>query len=336
MPLQADIRTLGGAGLRIANRAIAPLDWLARRRADATSAPIFVVGLPRSGTTLVYELIAQAYDVAFLTRVYSYLYGLPNTLTRLTTRFTHSPTPRFTSRYGRIPGFFAPAENGVLWNRWFTSGQRLGHYVPPGCMEERDRKAVAKLVQSMTAIADRPFLFKNVYFTISLQAVLEAIPEATFVVVRRPLETVCASVYRIRSERDGWWSIRPPFYADVADKDVVEQIAFQCVRTTQLLDREIRMIPRDRCFVADYETVCAAPREFIDCLGTVYAGSLERRPQSEIPESFKASASTEPPPAVYSMLASKISELEQDEEAYLARVDAHAGERAAVLSSQQT
>ena len=336
MPLQADMRTLGGACLRVANRSVAPLDRIASRQLGRQPAPLFVVGLPRSGTTLVYELLAQAHDVAFLTRPYSYLYGLPNTLTRLMTRFTRSPKAHYRSRYGKIPGIFSPAENDVLWNRWFRSGRGLGHYVPPGSVEEAERAAAQRTVASMTAIAGKPFVFKNVYFTMSLQAVLETFPEARFVVVRRPIETVCASVYRIRVDRETWWSIRPPFFEEVCDRDTVEQTAYQCVRTRQLMDREIRRVPADRCLVTDYEDVCRAPREFLDRIRDWSAGILLPRPRAEIPASFSVSTSTVFPAHVADAFMTCIAGMNRDGDQYLARVDEHVDRRAALIAQRQS
>lgn len=297
-----DVRALGSSCLNIANQAVSPLDRLAQRSPANRPGPIFLVGLPRSGTSLAYELIVQAFDVAFLTRAYSYLYGLPNITTRLTSGFTRSPTARYESTYGRIPGMFSPAENHVLWKRWFRTDHTLGHYAPPGILSATALKAIRNTAGSMAAIAGRPFVFKNIYFSMSLRSVLEALPRSRIIIVERDFEAVCASVYRARKEHGGaaWWSIRPPFYETFIDKDVVSQTVFQCMRATQLMERELQQAAPGRCLTVSYDEICGSPHT---CLGRIQEWAevvLEPRPEAEIPASFTRRGVTEVPDEIRS------------------------------------
>ena len=335
MSLRSELGLLAGAGLRLANRLVSPLDRLAAGHSDRRSDAVFVVGLPRSGTTLVYELITQGFDVAFLTRAFSYAYGLPNITTRLTTRYTHEPVASYESDYGRIPGRFAPAENHVIWERWFPVDPVLGHYVPADRLAINARESAARMLDSMSAIAERPFVFKNVYFTMSLQAVLETLPGARFVVVNRPMESVCASVHRIRATMGNrWWSVRPPLIDEVAGADVFEQSVFQCVRTAQILEREIRALPNDRCLVADYEDVCAAPQDFLDRFESWAGMGLERRSTGRIPASFEARSVASLPEPDREQIRAQIEKLRSDAGQYLQRVDAKAGTPGGIAAEQ--
>ena len=91
MRLPASINAAARAILRAVNRGACALDQLALLDDAREAAPLVIVGLPRSGTTLVYELLVQAFDVAYLTKLYSYLYGIPNLTTKLVAPFTQNP-----------------------------------------------------------------------------------------------------------------------------------------------------------------------------------------------------------------------------------------------------
>lgn len=337
MSLQSELGVLAGAGLRLANRIASPLDRLAAGAGVRGSSAVFVVGLPRSGTTLVYELITQAFELAFLTRAFAYSFGLPNISTRLTRRFTRSPAAHYQSDYGRIPGRFAPAENHAIWERWFPADPVLGHYMPAERLARDACESASRMLDSMTAIAKRPFVFKNVYFTMSLPALLRALPGARFVVVQRPLESVCASVYRLRATMGKrWWSVRPPLIDEVTGADAFEQSIFQCVRTSQILEREMSSLPRDRCLIADYEDICRAPEAFLERFDAWASMSLRRRPGCTIPDSFAARTAASLPTSDRARIGSQIAVLQSDEHRYLERVDKQVGATGGLTAEQGT
>jgi len=307
-------------GLQLANRVMRPLDALAASRIPGNNTPIMVVGLPRSGTTLVYELLVQAFDVAFLTPIYDYTYGLPNMVTRLVAGKIGNPVARYSSDYGRIPGRFAPAENATIWGRWFPQHAELGHLVPRESISEQARHESEALLSSMSAIARRPYLFKNVYMTLSLPAFLRLVPKSRVIVVRRNIEAVIASVYNKRQTLSSWWSIRPPFARDVYNKGTLEQSAFQCVRSEQILNDALATLPQDRCLMVDYESICTAPRKFVDQAANWVGSDFHIRPDGEIPDNFMPSKG----PGLDAELAMKLSRymnsLESGRERYLSRV----------------
>ncbi len=309
-------------GLKLANRAVAPLDRLAAARGE-TAAPVFVVGLPRSGTTLAYELLVQAFEAAYLTRVYSYSYGLPNLTTRIVSRFTRQPAARYASRYGRIPGRFAPAEGAVLWNRWLPELEELGHYFPAEHLASRAPAEAERMVASMTAIAGRPFVFKNVYMSLSLPALMRLLPQAKVIVVQRDVRAVLASIFQGRQalSSSGWWSIRPPFATDVEQSDWLEQAAFQACRGRQLLERALPSLPTERFLVVDYAELCQSPGRFIDDVAALAGDALSRRAGATVPERFEPSPGPGLPQDCEAEAGRLVAALGASTDDYMARLD---------------
>lgn len=121
-----EIRGLGSRMLRGAKNAVSSFDRLVTHRDAKEANPIIEVGAPRSRTTLAYELLVQAFDATFLARLYGLTNGLPHLTTWVVCPLTRRPSARQESRYGRIPGMLATAENLVLWPQWFDrAAQRL-------------------------------------------------------------------------------------------------------------------------------------------------------------------------------------------------------------------
>lgn len=322
MSWRAEILTPGKV-LQWANAIVSPIDSLARNTSHTGQHPVFVVGLPRSGTTLVYELIVQAFDVAYFTRAYAYSYGLPNITTRMMHRYSRTPVPRYTSNYGRIPGWRSPAENHVFWERWIRSRGQLGHYLPPGITSANRLAAARQSVASITAIAGRPFVFKDVYLAMSPVALLEFFPNARIILVERDFDAVCASVLQARMKHKAgtWWSVRPPFYREMMDKDDVEKTAYQCTRAKQLMDREFAGIPAANCLRVSYDEICSDPLEVLEHLGDWTMPPLERRAKAGIPSSFDRRGSKGIAAGDARRFAKLCETMNSDHDCYLQRVD---------------
>jgi len=317
------LKRLARTALASANRAGALLDPVARGHAGAAPGPVFVVGLPRSGTTLVYELMVQAFDVAFLTKIYSYLYGLPNITTRLVAPATRNPKPRYRSVHGRIPGILTPAENHSVWSRWFPERPDLGHFCPAELMQPADALALNGMVDSLSAIARRPYVFKNVYFSMSISALLNVFPGARVLVIRRDDDAIAASLLNAGLERAStdWWSVRPPFYTEWQGRDLSDRVAYQVVRTGQLMDREIDRIASSRCMFLQYEDLCRWPLEAVKTLAEWGGDALVLRRHAEIPEAFPIRAAKDVPDSILGRYREVAEELRATRIEYLGRVD---------------
>ncbi len=279
----------GSFALRAINQLVSGLDHFAVSSGTREVTPVFVIGLPRSGTTLVYELLVQAFDTAFLSRLYNYTFGLPNITARLTKNLSVDPAPKYESYYGRIPGILSPAENYSLWKKWFPTHPVLGHYVPVGAVNEKMKVELNRLIGSMTEISGKQYVFKNVYSSLFFNLLMKVFPGARTVLVRRDLESVAASVLKRRSEYGGtsrWWSVMPPFTRDIVGKSLLEQVAFQCVRTEQLIERHLNDCAPGRCFTVQYAEVCKSPISVVNDLADWLGPSIKRRTKSVIPRHF--------------------------------------------------
>ena len=208
----------------------------------------------------------------------------------------------------------------------------LGHYLPNSLVTEASASDVTAMVASMSTIAKRPYVFKNVYQTLSLSAILESLPTSRVIVVSRDIDAITASVFNKRRTltTPSWWSIRPPFVEEVLLDGTVEQTAFQCIRSKQILDRELRLVDQDRCMVIDYSDICRAPADFIDSVARWAGSDLRRRADNHIPQRFDVRPSVGYPADVAGQFSNQFEALASSRDQYLHRIDEYVAQQAAI------
>ena len=268
---------------------VAGIDRYAAAISPKPPTPLFILGLPRSGTTLVYELIIQIFKVAYLPKIFNYTFGLPNITARACKPFIQNPTAQYRSNYGRIPGVFSPAENNNFWTKWFVTTPSLGHHIPNTFIDYKARQQANLAVGSLTTIANQPYVFKNVYFSLAIDALAACFENAKIIVVRRNIKDVAGSIYKRRSALKSakqWWSIKPPFYTEVQQWDLIEQIAFQCIRSEQLIERSLRNISSSRYFILNYKDLCNSPHDLALDLSKWLGPTYLKRTFDNIPNIF--------------------------------------------------
>lgn len=267
-------RLLPGARIVLdaANSLLTPLDALFAPRAndaDEDGPCVFVLGTPRSGTTLVYQVITQQFDVAYLTGAMNYLYGMPNLWARVAKRRIGRPPPIFDSRYGKTPGAFAPAEPGNFWFRWFPRDGIDGNYLAPEALSERKLIQLRNALNYLIQIHQKPMAFKNVYLDMVIPILAKAMPRACFIFIRRDMLWNCHSLVLAR-QRQGlenrWWSVRPPGYRNLLGEPLWKQAAQQILRTRKIIERDLRESANGRFLEVEYEALCDDPRSVLSTL----------------------------------------------------------------------
>jgi len=227
---------------------------------------LFILGPPRSGTTLTYQVVTQQFRFGFMTRAMNYVYGVPNLAMRLALPYIHRPAPIFVSQYGAIPGWGAPGEGGNFWFRWFPRDGAQGHYVDPSRMDMENYCLLKRNVDSLTAIVGAPIVFKCVYLSMVAGALAQIFPEARFIVVRREMIQTARSILRRRLQQKDpnlWWSVRPPHYRQLIKLALWQQVAEQVFYTEKVVTQDLHRYAKDRYLQVSYEELCGHPRHVV-------------------------------------------------------------------------
>lgn len=228
---------------------------------------VFVLGLPRSGTTLVSQYLVHRLAVAYFTHGVGRHPRAPALVTRFQRRLYGDYCSDFRSEYGKEHGPSSPREAGSFWGRFFG----LDRYVRLDDVSETDARTLrATIAATQRTFGGAPFVNKNVKHMLRIDALSRLFPDPLFVVVRRDLRDVALSILEAHhkglADASGWWSVKPPDHAALRDLPLPEQIAGQVVSLRDQMHRDLAQLDRSRVFWIDYADFCESPETAIEPL----------------------------------------------------------------------
>jgi len=261
--------------------------------------PIFIIGAPRSGSTLLYQVLVEAFDVGYLSNLHCRFYGGPWLVERwIFPRLAH-PAADYTSDHGRIQGRTAPSECGEFWYRFFPRDPQAVTSIPTA-KQQALRRAIYRLVSA----AQRPFLFKNLMNSLRLPPLARALPEARFIVIYRHPLANARSLLQARKRAYGdyrpWWSARPANVDELAQLPPHQQVVEQIIAIYQGIDAARPVIGSHRFLDVQYERFCQdVPGSLQDISRFFAEQDVSLAPRgAEIPASFPIATGGELEPAL--------------------------------------
>jgi hypothetical protein len=262
---------------------LSPMERRMLRAATPAQAIVLVVGAPRSGTSLVFELLVTRARFAYFSNAAHRFWRAPAAATHLFRNVIRDWRGSLTSSYGHIPGWGAPSEGGWIWGRWTPEETTL----TAAAAERVDLETMRRTIGAVSDTLAAPLVSKNVMHGVHLELLREAFPEMTLIHVRRDLADNARSILRAR-ESDGdraeWISVRPEGWDRLASEPPIVQCAQQVRLIDAQIDRDASRLGIPRLEI-DYESVCDRPREIIDeALGWLEKQGVRNERRSEIPE----------------------------------------------------
>lgn len=240
---------------------LSPLEFVLEQRARSDDQPIcFIVGPPRSGSTLLYELMVTRFQCGYFSNLAKRLFRVPVAATWLCRKVMRDRQGSFDSVYGELEGNAAPSEAGRVWAHWmpYAAPYLLDK---PGLTPARMRRKLAAIGR----IAGRPMIVKNMILQSDFPLLLKTFPNAVFIYIDRDWADNAHSLVRARQDKtsmdaSGWWSLRPTGWQAYADADPVTQSCAQVVLSHRDLAAGFNTLDHpDRVLKISYEALCTEP-----------------------------------------------------------------------------
>jgi len=248
---------------------------------------VFIIGAPRTGSTILYQLITNLLDVLYINNLtnlsrYNPYFGF--WLSRLF--FKDKPHYSYTSRFGNTSheGLNAPSE-ALFFYKWFPNDR---HYTEISDLSIRQIDEFKQTLNSIINKYDRPLIIKNMSFGLRLKVLKHIMPAAKYIVIRRDPYYTAQSLLRARRDAkvpDGkvWMSL-PKEYKKLEGLDPYELVVKQIYLIEQQIHLDLKSVSSDHVLNLDYERLAsdfdAVLNEITGFLGS---GNI-RRPEMEIPE----------------------------------------------------
>ena len=307
-------------------RDLAPVAAHLAPPADAPRLPaVFVVGCPRSGTTLAYQWLAAS-DLFTYPTNFTARFPTAPWLAERVQRLLRDPVcdfrgelalpagadPSFHSRLGKTRGPFAPHEFWYWWRRFLPAGET--HALDAGQLARVDTVRLLRELAAWEAVQEKPILMKGLILDWNLPWLARLLPRAVFVHMRRePLATM-QSLLAARADffghADEWYSFRPPEYPRLKHLDPVRQVAAQVHHTARAVAAGLAGLPAARRLDVAYEDLCRDPAAVHAALAArLAAAGWEGDPGYAGPASFPVRAGLHGTPAEAEALRAAWAEL---------------------------
>jgi hypothetical protein len=291
------VKSLNNVSKRILRRVFEPRERVLLAQAgEMLSPPIFLVGPPRAGTTLIYQSITSGLRTAYFCNFAAWYAQTPVAASEFVRDSIVSYESDFTSDYGKVAGRGAPAEAETIWKAW------LGRDRNDGSDLSKDTVVVAnRTVAALQKMLDAPFVAKDVSNSLRTRALDRLFPGCLFVrVSREPAEiaqSILSARHSYRQERgcaqtdnpvEEWIFIDSKDYEQFHDRPYLEQIANQVFHTENMLEEDLAKLPEARVFRVAYDDFCRDPRGQIEKLaGFAATHGIRLRAKAPLPAAFR-------------------------------------------------
>lgn len=222
--------------------------------------PVFIIGLPRSGSTVLYQLITDMFDVLYFDNLVNIGRESIHFSSRLSELlFKNRPHQSYSSSYGytQSDGLHAPSEAGPLWYRWFPKNVSE---VTPEMVSDKKKRQLKLLFNSLMNRTGKPLIIKNLYTVQRMKVLKEVFPEAKYIYIRRDPFFIAQSIYLARKANladidSEWWSVPYPGYESMLGLPAEKQVANQIFELEQIIRNELKDIHKDNVFEMNYESL---------------------------------------------------------------------------------
>lgn len=255
---------------------------------------IYVVGAPRSGTTLLSQLLSRYLTVGYIDNLVARFWRRPSVgihLSRILLGAEGREGITFESEHGTTRGIAGPHEFGYFWRHWLQLDEQPTHHLSESAIRALDAPGLRRALEDeVIAPFGLPVVFKNVICGFQAASLTRIHERSLFVHIVRDRDATCASILRSRAQRFGsyasWWSLKPSTFPEIAALDdpcaqVVRQVTDCRAEIATELGR-----PGVRALTLSYESLCGDPggalRDIVEALATMGArvDTLDGIPQS--------------------------------------------------------
>lgn len=218
--------------------------------------PLFLVGAPRSGTTVVYQHVVNRFRWAYFPNL-SRRFPRACVTAAAVSRFLDEYRPTYESRFGEMEGVAAPSDGWEVFHRWYP---RYDYTIP---VHEARLHELRTIVRLLEGLYDAPFVNKNNSNSVRIPSLLRTFPNALFIHVSRDLPETVGSIIRGRRAnaiaRDEWWGAPPPQLLHSTFENPTERVVAQVWGLRERIDSDLAGLPTEQHMTVSYEDFCAHP-----------------------------------------------------------------------------
>jgi len=236
---------------------------------------IFVVDVPRCGSTAIMQWLAKTGKFAYPTNLLSRFYGasyigakIQQLLTAPEFNFNDeildfNSEISFTSNLGKTRGALEPNEFWYFWRRFIPNIQP--EYLDDQSLKKINGEKFAAELAAIEAVFDKPFVLKAHILEFNIPFLSGLLEKSLFLFIKRHpfynIQSLLEARVKYSGDRRAWWSVKPKEYDILKDLDPFKQVAGQVYFTNRAIEEGFGKIDAARGLQVSYEEFCTAPEQ---------------------------------------------------------------------------
>ena len=206
---------------------------------------IFVFGPPRSGTTLITQVIAHSFNLGYINNFMARFWLAPVHGIKLSKLvFGNSQQTDFKSDYAATSEITDIHEFGYFWRHWLLKESFKGVTQSAKIESKIDWKNLKIILTNIQHEFQKPMVFKNIFGSYHLNKINEILKKVIYVYITRDSLDTAISILDARkkyyTDLNTWWSYMPVEYEQFKDMDYWNQIARQVYYLKRYYENEIQ------------------------------------------------------------------------------------------------
>ncbi len=224
---------------------------------------IFIIGLQRSGTTILMQLLINSYFLTYPNNLLARFWKSPfigaNISKSISSRFNSNMTD-LSSDLGYTKGWSGPHEFSYFWRQWFP------YEIYENCSKQEmvNEDLFIRTIAALESVYSQPLAVKNITICdLYIDALARILPKSIFLnIERNPLYTA-QSTYESRmklyGDENAWIGVKPKDYEKIKEYSFEDQIASQIFSVKQAIHSSLEKLDQNRYLNISYEELIKEP-----------------------------------------------------------------------------
>jgi hypothetical protein len=269
---------------------------------------IILLALPRSGSTLTYQILSHGLDSVYLSNLGNLLYQLPFFGGLLSKHHCAYSESTFRSSQGFVQGLCGPAEGLRFWQYWYANDIDERKIAHKSSLWSARRESYLRKVFACLGSEDRPVVTGYLGHALKWQLLRNTFPEAVFIRLHRDPVHNAFSLLRCRQKSgSNWFSVYPVECEGYAQESIYGQVAAQ----VYWLNKRLNEVQGDYLMDISYEDLCRNPTETLQSIiSFCNSRGMRLQPRQVLPDSFHPGQPDEDSMDDMNLLKAHLGELE--------------------------
>jgi len=248
---------------------------------EADVEAVFVLGAPRTGSTLMYQAICSRFGLPYIANITNDRF--PSTpIIGIALQKAFPVHIAFDSRFGKTKGPFQPSEGSALMMHWFGKGD------PPGLKSATFRAGLEQhfidTIWAAAALFAAPLVIKNAWNCFRVPCLARTLPEARFIWIRRDIADAAKSDldarYKTKGDPTAWNSATPTNINELRRMPVAAQLIENQHAFNNVIRDNLKSFATGRSLEIWYEDLQHDPDRVLARVGA----ALGRRARPDAPK----------------------------------------------------